>query len=85
MAKALYIQSVEDAASIAGGYERLAAELGVSADQVRSWCSGASIPECALFLRIIEILVGPVPAIDPVPQPPPQPQAGGLTAAPETG
>jgi hypothetical protein len=82
--KALYIQSVEDAAAIAGGYERLAAALGVSADQVRSWSSGSSIPECAVFLRLIEILLDPVPAKDPVPRPPPEPQTG-LSAAPEPG
>jgi hypothetical protein len=83
--KALYIQSVEDAAAIAGGYERLAAALGVSADQVRSWSAGASIPECAVFLRLIEILLDPVLAKDPVPQPPLQPETGGLSAAPEAG
>jgi hypothetical protein len=57
--KALYIQSVEDAASMAGGYDYLAAELGVSIDEVESWAAGRVIPECAVFLRIIEILVHP--------------------------
>ena len=57
MGKALYIQSVEDAASIAGGYEQLAAQLGVSVDEVESWSAGSVIPECAVFLRLIEILV----------------------------
>ena len=76
MGKALYIQSVEDAASIVGGYERLAAELGVSADQVRSWCSGASIPECAAFLRLIDILLDPPPAKDRVPAEDPLLQPG---------
>jgi hypothetical protein len=59
MGKAFYVQSVEDAASIAGGYEPLAAELGVSLDEVESWSAGSVIPECAVFLRIIEILVSP--------------------------
>ena len=59
MGKALYIQSVEDAASMAGGYDDLAAELGVSIDEVESWAAGSVIPECAMFLRIIEILVNP--------------------------
>jgi hypothetical protein len=59
MGKALYIQSVEDAASIAGGYEPLAAELGVSIHEVESWLAGSLIPECAVFLRLIEILVRP--------------------------
>jgi hypothetical protein len=66
--KALYIQSVEDAASIAGGYERLAAALSVSIDEVRSWSSGESIPECAVFLRLVEILLEPAPVKDPAPQ-----------------
>jgi hypothetical protein len=59
MGKALYIQSVEDAASIAGGYDHLAAELGVSVDEVEGWAAGSVIPECAVFLRLIEILVNP--------------------------
>jgi hypothetical protein len=82
--KELYIQSVEDAAAITGGYERLAAALGVSPEQVRNWSAGASIPECAVFLRLIEILLDPVLAKDPVPRPPPEPQTG-LSAAPEPG
>jgi hypothetical protein len=59
MGKALYIQSVEDAASMAGGYDDLAAELGVSTDEVENWAAGTVIPDCAVFLRIIEILVNP--------------------------
>jgi hypothetical protein len=65
--KALYIQSVEDAASIAGGHERLAAVLGVSTDEVERWCSGVSIPECTAFLRIIDLIFNPAPANDPAP------------------
>jgi hypothetical protein len=61
MGKALYIQSVEDAASIAGGYDRLAAELGVTRDEVERWCSGTSLPACAVFLRIIELVLDPAP------------------------
>src|ERR1700674_4927265 len=37
MGKAFYIESVEEAASIAGGYDRLAAALGVSIEEVESW------------------------------------------------
>jgi hypothetical protein len=57
MGRALYIQSVEDAASAAGGYERLAAELGVEADAVERWRAGSAIPECAVLLKLIEILI----------------------------
>jgi hypothetical protein len=61
MGKALYIQSVEDAAFIAGGYDRLADALGVSIDEVDSWSAGRAIPECAMFLRLIEILLDAAP------------------------
>ena len=57
MGKALYIESVEDAAAIAGGYERLAAELGVSTGEVESWSAGSATPECAVFLRLLEIVL----------------------------
>lgn len=55
--RALYIQSVEEAASVAGGYERLAAHLGVATDEVKRWCSGTAIPECAVLLRVIELVL----------------------------
>jgi hypothetical protein len=58
MGKALYIESVEDAAAIAGGYDRLAADLGVSTAEVQRWCAGAAIPECALLLRVIDLVIG---------------------------
>ena len=61
MGKALYIQSVEDAASSAGGLDRLAKLLGVSTVEVDSWSAGNAIPESALFLRLIEILVDSTP------------------------
>jgi hypothetical protein len=57
MGKALYIQSVEDAASVAGGYERLAAVLGVGTDEVERWRTGSAIPECAVLLRVIELVL----------------------------
>jgi DNA-binding transcriptional regulator YdaS (Cro superfamily) len=69
MGKALYIQSVEDAASIAGGHERLAAVLGVSTHEVERWCSGVSIPECTAFLRVIDLIFNPALAQDPAPRP----------------
>jgi DNA-binding transcriptional regulator YiaG len=58
MGRALYIESVEDAAALAGGYDRLAAALGVSTDEVESWSAGSAIPESAVFLRLIELVVG---------------------------
>jgi len=56
MGRAFYIESVEDAAAIAGGYDRLAAELGVSTEEVRLWSAGAVIPECAVLLRLIDLV-----------------------------
>jgi hypothetical protein len=55
MGKALYIQSVEQAADIAGGYDQLAAVLGVTRYEVDSWVSGSSTPGTAIFLRLIDI------------------------------
>ena len=57
MGRALYIESVEDAAALAGGYDRLAAALGVSTDEVESWSAGSAIPESAVFLRLLELVL----------------------------
>jgi hypothetical protein len=59
MGRALYIESVEDAASMLGGYAHLAARLGVSTDDVASWSAGTAKPDCTVFLRLIEILLDP--------------------------
>jgi hypothetical protein len=58
MARAFYVESVEDAAALAGGHDRLAAALGVSLAEVHGWCAGASIPDCAMFLRVIDLVSG---------------------------
>jgi hypothetical protein len=58
MGRAFYVESVEDAAALAGGHDRLAAALGVSPAEVHGWCAGASIPDCSMFLRVIELLTG---------------------------
>jgi hypothetical protein len=67
MGRALYIESVADAVSIAGGCDRLAAALGVSTDEVESWSAGSTIPECTVFLRLIEILLNPAAPRDQAP------------------
>ena len=54
MGWAFYVESVEDAAALAGGHDRLAAALGVSPDVVRGWCAGDAVPD-SLFLRVIEL------------------------------
>jgi len=51
MGWAFYVESVEDAAALAGGHDRLAAALGVSPDVVRGWCAGDTVPD-SLFLRV---------------------------------
>jgi len=57
MGWAFYVESVEDAAALAGGYDRLAAALGVSPDVVRGWCAGDAVPD-SLFLRVIDLVTG---------------------------
>jgi hypothetical protein len=72
MGRAFYIESVEEAAALAGGYARLADELGVSTEEVERWSAGAAIPECAVFLRLIDLVTA---ASDP--------RGRSATAAPE--
>lgn len=67
MGKAFYIESVEEAASIAGGYDRLAAALGVSIEEVESWSAGSAKPESSVFLRLLEIVLDPAAPRDPEP------------------
>jgi len=57
MAWAFYVESVEDAAALAGGHDRLAAALGVSPDEVRGWCAGVVVPD-SIFLRVIDLVTG---------------------------
>lgn len=56
MGRALYIEAVEDAAALAGGYEQLADELGVRTEEVKGWSAGSEIPEQEMFLRIIDLV-----------------------------
>ena len=57
MGWAFYVESVEDAAALAGGHDRLAAVLGVTPDEVRGWCAGDAVPD-SLFLRVIDLVTG---------------------------
>ena len=61
MGKAFYIEFVEDAAAAAGGYAKLAADLGVSAEEVQSWSAGRAVPEWAVFLRLLDLVLGEPP------------------------
>jgi hypothetical protein len=58
MGRGLYVESVEDAAALAGGHDRLAAVLGVTPDDVRGWCAGERIPQLSIFLRLIDLVTG---------------------------
>ncbi|HYM85432.1 MAG TPA: YdaS family helix-turn-helix protein [Pseudoxanthomonas sp.] len=54
MGQAFYIECVEQAAEIAGGYDKLAERLGFTHEEVLSWLRGCRVPAAA-FLRIIDI------------------------------
>jgi hypothetical protein len=74
MGRAFYIESVEDAAALAGGYDRLAEALGVSGDEVRGWAAGTAIPELSALLRLIDLVTGA-----------PDPRGKSTTASPAAG
>jgi DNA-binding transcriptional regulator YdaS (Cro superfamily) len=57
MGKGLYIQSIVDAAEVAGGYDALAECLGVAPQEVRRWAEGNYAPPTGAFLRILEMLL----------------------------
>jgi hypothetical protein len=56
--RAFYIESVEDAAALVGGYDALADALGVSGEEVRGWAAGTAIPEVSALLRLIDLVTG---------------------------
>jgi hypothetical protein len=57
MRKAKYIQTMEHAAQVAGGYERLAGTLGVSGDELQRWMEGSTAPRPLLFLRVLDLVL----------------------------
>jgi hypothetical protein len=58
MGRAFYIETVEDARALAGGYDKLAQALGVSTEEVKGWAAGSVIPECLVLLRLIDLVTG---------------------------
>jgi hypothetical protein len=58
MQKAAYVQTLEQAVVIAGGSEKLAAHLGVTQADLDGWAQGASVPGPAMFLRVIDLILG---------------------------
>jgi hypothetical protein len=57
MEKAAYIDTLEQATNIAGGYAELAAALGVSRSELDAWVMGSSVPGPALFLRVVDLVL----------------------------
>ena len=57
MEKAAYIDTLERAANIAGGYAELAAALGVTRSELDAWTMGASVPGPMLFLRVMDLVL----------------------------
>ena len=58
MHKAAYVETLEQAASIAGGFGELAIILGVTENELAAWTSGSSVPGPALFLRVLDLVLG---------------------------
>jgi hypothetical protein len=55
--RAKYIQTMEHAVQVAGGYERLAGALGVSGDELHGWLEGSTAPAPLLFLRVLDLVL----------------------------
>jgi len=58
MQKAAYVETLEQAANIAGGFDELAIILGVTENELTAWTSGSSVPGPALFLRVLDLVLG---------------------------
>ena len=58
MEKAAYVQTLEQAADIVGGYPKLATVLGVTQSDLDAWTTGKAVPGPALFLRVIDLILG---------------------------
>lgn len=57
MGKGLYIQSIEEAAEVAGGRDALAERLGVAPEEVLRWVEGLYAPPTVAFLSIVDMLI----------------------------
>jgi len=53
-----YARCVRHAVGLVGSVEALAARVGVSAEVVKEWTSGSSVPIAIHFARIVDIIVG---------------------------
>jgi hypothetical protein len=52
-----YAQTIRRAAEAYGGVAKLAECLGVTAEDVRSWCDGSSVPDHALLIRLADLIL----------------------------
>ena len=52
----VYTRALARAIEVAGGEEALAAFLGSSAREIRTWARGDTIPPRPLFLAIVDVL-----------------------------
>jgi hypothetical protein len=52
----IYVRTLHDACLILGGEQKLAAWLGVSAEQVEAWLNGRGRPPDAVFLRCVDLV-----------------------------
>lgn len=51
------MRSVDHAAELAGGYEELAARLGVRPEEVMDWSLGLGSPDTATFLFVLDLIL----------------------------
>ena len=52
----IYIKTLHEACLELGGEHRLAAYLGVSAEDVEGWLNGRGVPPDAIFLRCVDLV-----------------------------
>jgi len=53
----LYAACVLRAAALKGGFEELAAALGVQPASLKRWAEGVGAPPDAIFLKIVDVLL----------------------------
>ena len=52
----IYIKTLHTACLMLGGEHKLAAYLGVSAEEVEAWLNGRGVPSDAVFLRCVDLV-----------------------------
>jgi len=54
----LYSHCIRRAAEMLGGFDNLGAQIDVSPRQLMRWARGVGAPPDAIFLKIVDILLG---------------------------